>query len=59
MDEFACYNYLIYCIYVSLAEYNILCPGGEGFKPNPITIILEGNQPVIRLTQCTVEHTFV
>ncbi|RXN13923.1 fibrillin-1 [Labeo rohita] len=24
-----------------IAEYNTLCPGGEGFKPNPITIILE------------------
>uniref|UniRef100_A0A8C3CXB7 Fibrillin-1 n=1 Tax=Cairina moschata TaxID=8855 RepID=A0A8C3CXB7_CAIMO len=22
-------------------EYNTLCPGGEGFRPNPITIILE------------------
>lgn len=25
------------------AEYKILCPGGEGFRPNPITVILEGN----------------
>ena len=24
------------------AEYYTLCPGGEGFRPNPITIILEG-----------------
>lgn len=24
------------------AEYRILCPGGEGFRPNPITVILEG-----------------
>ncbi|KAJ7410447.1 fibrillin 2 [Pitangus sulphuratus] len=24
-----------------VAEYNTLCPGGEGFRPNPITIILE------------------
>ncbi|XP_051512992.1 fibrillin-1-like isoform X2 [Myxocyprinus asiaticus] len=22
-------------------EYRILCPGGEGFRPNPITVILE------------------
>lgn len=27
---------------VSIAEYKILCPGGEGFRPNPITVILEG-----------------
>lgn len=26
----------------SVAEYYTLCPGGEGFRPNPITIILEG-----------------
>lgn len=25
------------------AEYKVLCPGGEGFRPNPITVILEGN----------------
>ena len=25
-----------------VAEYYTLCPGGEGFRPNPITIILEG-----------------
>ncbi|KAH0628173.1 hypothetical protein JD844_009001 [Phrynosoma platyrhinos] len=24
-----------------VGEYNTLCPGGEGFRPNPITIILE------------------
>lgn len=24
------------------AEYKTLCPGGEGFRPNPITVILEG-----------------
>jgi len=29
-------------LYFTLAEYNTLCPGGEGFRPNPITIILEG-----------------
>lgn len=29
--------------FVSIAEYKILCPGGEGFRPNPITVILEGN----------------
>lgn len=27
---------------VSVADYKILCPGGEGFRPNPITVILEG-----------------
>ncbi|KAM4878543.1 LOW QUALITY PROTEIN: fibrillin-2 [Sylvia borin] len=26
---------------VNSTEYNTLCPGGEGFRPNPITIILE------------------
>lgn len=25
-----------------IAEYKTLCPGGEGFRPNPITVILEG-----------------
>lgn len=30
-------------VVVSIAEYKILCPGGEGFRPNPITVILEGN----------------
>lgn len=29
--------------FFSIAEYKILCPGGEGFRPNPITVILEGN----------------
>jgi hypothetical protein len=29
--------------FISIAEYKILCPGGEGFRPNPITVILEGN----------------
>lgn len=24
------------------AEYRTLCPGGEGFRPNPITVIVEG-----------------
>ncbi|GAA6104086.1 fibrillin-2b [Tachysurus ichikawai] len=24
-----------------VAEYKTLCPGGEGFRPNPITVILE------------------
>lgn len=28
--------------YCFVAEYYTLCPGGEGFRPNPITIILEG-----------------
>lgn len=28
---------------LSAAEYKTLCPGGEGFRPNPITVILEGN----------------
>lgn len=30
-------------LFVSIAEYKTLCPGGEGFRPNPITVILEGN----------------
>lgn len=36
--------WLIYSLllYFTVAEYNTLCPGGEGFRPNPITIILEG-----------------
>ncbi|XP_002931771.2 fibrillin-2 [Xenopus tropicalis] len=29
------------CPPVNSSEYNTLCPGGEGFRPNPITIILE------------------
>ncbi|OWK59643.1 Fibrillin-2 [Lonchura striata] len=29
------------CPPVNSTEYNTLCPGGEGFRPNPITIILE------------------
>lgn len=33
------------------AEYYTLCPGGEGFRPNPITIILEGQF----LTSCHVD----
>lgn len=39
---------------LSAAEYKTLCPGGEGFRPNPITVILEGNmiifQPCTRLS---------
>ncbi|XP_062473438.1 fibrillin-2 [Pezoporus occidentalis] len=29
------------CPPVNSTEYNTLCPGGEGFRPNPVTIILE------------------
>ncbi|XP_006007076.2 fibrillin-2 [Latimeria chalumnae] len=29
------------CPDINSTEYNTLCPGGEGFRPNPITIILE------------------
>ncbi|XP_043105727.1 fibrillin-2 [Puntigrus tetrazona] len=29
------------CPPLNTSEYNTLCPGGQGFKPNPITIILE------------------
>lgn len=32
-------SFLSHCF---VAEYYTLCPGGEGFRPNPITIILEG-----------------
>ena len=36
-------NLIFVCLFASVAEYKILCPGGEGFRPNPITVILEGN----------------
>ncbi|XP_016332605.1 fibrillin-1, partial [Sinocyclocheilus anshuiensis] len=29
------------CPLLNSAEYRLLCPGGEGFRPNPITVILE------------------
>lgn len=29
------------CPPINATEYKTLCPGGEGFKPNPITVILE------------------
>nr|XP_014340413.1 PREDICTED: fibrillin-3 [Latimeria chalumnae] len=29
------------CPFVNTTEYKTLCPGGEGFRPNPITVILE------------------
>ncbi|XP_067114081.1 fibrillin-2-like [Osmerus mordax] len=29
------------CPAANTSDYNTLCPGGEGFRPNPITIILE------------------
>ncbi|XP_073729872.1 fibrillin-2 [Misgurnus anguillicaudatus] len=29
------------CPQLNTSEYNSLCPGGEGFRPNPISIILE------------------
>ncbi|XP_043562346.1 fibrillin-2-like [Chiloscyllium plagiosum] len=29
------------CPDVNTTEYKTLCPGGEGFRPNPITVILE------------------
>uniref|UniRef100_A0A4W6C030 Fibrillin-1 n=1 Tax=Lates calcarifer TaxID=8187 RepID=A0A4W6C030_LATCA len=29
------------CPSVNTTEYKTLCPGGEGFRPNPITVILE------------------
>lgn len=31
------------CVFLA-AEYKTLCPGGEGFRPNPITVILEGKR---------------
>ncbi|XP_073160007.1 fibrillin-1 isoform X6 [Lepidochelys kempii] len=30
-----------HCPPVNSTEYKVLCPGGEGFRPNPITVILE------------------
>uniref|UniRef100_W5N6L7 Fibrillin 1 n=1 Tax=Lepisosteus oculatus TaxID=7918 RepID=W5N6L7_LEPOC len=29
------------CPAINSSEYKTLCPGGEGFRPNPITVILE------------------
>uniref|UniRef100_H3AKG6 Fibrillin 1 n=1 Tax=Latimeria chalumnae TaxID=7897 RepID=H3AKG6_LATCH len=29
------------CPAVNSSDYKVLCPGGEGFRPNPITVILE------------------
>ncbi|KAJ6664070.1 hypothetical protein lerEdw1_008285 [Lerista edwardsae] len=29
------------CPAVNSSDYKLLCPGGEGFRPNPITVILE------------------
>uniref|UniRef100_A0A8C2I4K8 Fibrillin 1 n=1 Tax=Cyprinus carpio TaxID=7962 RepID=A0A8C2I4K8_CYPCA len=29
------------CPPLNSTEYRVLCPGGEGFRPNPITVILE------------------
>ncbi|KAK2894364.1 hypothetical protein Q8A67_011593 [Cirrhinus molitorella] len=29
------------CPLLNSSEYRVLCPGGEGFRPNPITVILE------------------
>ncbi|XP_042178990.1 fibrillin-2b isoform X2 [Oncorhynchus tshawytscha] len=29
------------CPQINSTEYKTLCPGGEGFRPNPITVILE------------------
>uniref|UniRef100_A0A8C1IP79 Fibrillin 1 n=1 Tax=Cyprinus carpio TaxID=7962 RepID=A0A8C1IP79_CYPCA len=29
------------CPALNSTEYRVLCPGGEGFRPNPITVILE------------------
>lgn len=39
-------------LFVLTAEYKTLCPGGEGFRPNPITVILEGQT-------ATCYHLFV
>uniref|UniRef100_A0A673VN86 Fibrillin 3 n=1 Tax=Suricata suricatta TaxID=37032 RepID=A0A673VN86_SURSU len=30
------------CPMANTTEYRTLCPGGEGFRPNPVTVILEG-----------------
>ncbi|XP_041837926.1 fibrillin-1 isoform X2 [Melanotaenia boesemani] len=30
-----------FCPPVNSTEYKTLCPGGEGFRPNPVTVILE------------------
>ncbi|XP_043916738.1 fibrillin-2 [Protopterus annectens] len=29
------------CPTINSSEYNTLCPGGEGFQPNPFTVLLE------------------
>lgn len=39
------------------AEYKTLCPGGEGFKPNPITVILEGQTTMYYNSQIANAHT--
>uniref|UniRef100_A0AAY4CEM9 Fibrillin-1 n=1 Tax=Denticeps clupeoides TaxID=299321 RepID=A0AAY4CEM9_9TELE len=37
------------CPSVNSSDYKMLCPGGEGFRPNPITVILEDINECIEL----------
>lgn len=39
------------------AEYKTLCPGGEGFRPNPITVIVEGQRATSYYTHTVHTHT--
>ncbi|XP_043933555.1 fibrillin-1 isoform X1 [Protopterus annectens] len=37
------------CPSVNSTDYKLLCPGGEGFRPNPITVILEDIDECVEL----------
>lgn len=40
---------------VPTAEFDNLCPGGPGFKPNLVTLVLEGNSTFyLNLTFLTI-----
>uniref|UniRef100_A0A3B1JMS0 Fibrillin 1 n=1 Tax=Astyanax mexicanus TaxID=7994 RepID=A0A3B1JMS0_ASTMX len=45
------------CPLLNSSEYKSLCPGGEGFRPNPITVILEGRSKAL-CGFCSVIYIF-
>lgn len=47
---------LLFVLHLFIAEYKTLCPGGEGFRPNPITVILEGTALSAAAATVTAKH---
>ena len=45
---------LYVCVYVCVGDYDRLCPGGPGFRPNGGTAVLEGQSTVLLNTDAVM-----